>query len=215
MVTRSLGAGRVRSAKLVGMTVEPNPPRGDLVRASHTEREAVLAILHDAYAQGRITVDEFGERSEIATVARTVGELKAVVSDLPVDFMQSGLEPVTNGIDVVEWKGSLSSLKRKGSWQVPRRIVIQRRFGSVELDFTEAQFTSDVVDIELTIVGGSLEMRVPEGASVSIDEVEVVGGSVEDHRKGAVASGRPHIRLGGTLRWGSIEVRGPRKRIFG
>ncbi len=205
------------------MTAQPSEPRRDRVpeseiRASNPDREATLAILHDALAQGRITADEFAERSEAALAARTMGDLQPLVSDLPVEFMQSGLEPLaygaTNGTDVVEWRGSLSSLKRKGAWQVPRRIVLQRRLGSVELDFTEAQFTSDVVDIQLDIVGGSLEMRLPEGAGASLDEVEVVGGSVEDHRKGLKTTGRPLIRLTGTLRWGSVEIRGPRKRLF-
>lgn len=199
------------------MTVEPSDSQRDMIRASNPDREAILAVLHDALAQGRITSDEFSERSEAAVSARTIGDLKPLVSDLPVDVMKSGAEPgplTLDGTDVVEWRGSLSSLKRKGAWQVPRKIVLHRRLGSVELDFTNAQFTSAVVDIEIDLAGGSIEMRLPEGASATTDEVVVVGGSVEDHRKDAPANGRPHIRISGTLRWGSLEIRGPRKRIF-
>jgi hypothetical protein len=202
------------------MTSEPSSR--DLIRASNPEREAILEILHDALEQGRIAPDEFAERSEAALAARTLGDLRVLVADLPLDVMRTGgsaaldLTPIAaDGSDVVEWRGSMSSLKRKGAWQVPRRIMLHRRLSSVELDFTEALFTSQVVDIELDVAGGSVEMRVPDGASVSMDEVTVVGGSIEDHRRNQIANGRPHIRVTGSLRWGSLEVRGPRRKLFG
>jgi hypothetical protein len=199
------------------MTSEPS--ERDLIRASNPEREAILEVLHDALAQGRIQPDEYAERSESALAARTVGDLKALVSDLPLEAMRHGGTAAldiaaADGTDVVEWRGSMSSLKRKGAWQVPRRILIHRRLSSVELDFTEAQFTSTVVDIELDVSAGSVEMRVPEGASVTMDDVAVTGGSIEDHRKNVTANGRPHIRVTGSLRWGSLEVRGPRRKTF-
>ena len=36
--------------------------------------------------------------------------------------------------------GTFGSTKRSGPWRVPPRITLRRRFGSVELDFTSADF---------------------------------------------------------------------------
>lgn len=163
----------------------------DAIRASHDDREQVQAILQDALSQGRITPDEFAERTMIAAEARTIGDLRPVLEDLPVAYGGSPTAPVVPGSDVVEWRGTFGSIKRNGAWTVPAQIRIHRRMGSVELDFTEAQFTSPVTDVELDVTGGSIEIRVPAGATVSTDEVVVNLGSIEDHRKTREAGGSP------------------------
>jgi hypothetical protein len=185
----------------------------DSVRASHGDREHVMGLLQEAYAQGRITVDEFGDRTDRAGAAKTVGDLRPLVADLPA--AQPTATPVPSGGDVVQWKGTFGSLKRSGPWVVPAKIILHRRMGSVELDFTEARFSTPVVEIELDVIGGSIEIRVPEGAEVNTDAVDVVLGSVEDHRKNATGGGRPLIRFAGTLRAGSLETRGPKRKLFG
>jgi uncharacterized protein DUF1707 len=145
------------------------------MRVSDAEREQILAKLGDSMANGLIDTGEFDERSGKAVAARTRGELEAIVADLPA------APGATN--DVVELRGTSSSLKRKGNWVVPRTLVLDSRMGSTELDFTEATIEHPVVDIELAINGGSVELRLPEGASATTDGVEVTKGSVEDHRK--------------------------------
>src|SRR5437762_13700094 len=91
----------------------------DAIRASHNDRERVQAILQDALSQGRITPDEFAERTTIAAEARTIGELRPVLEDLPVAYAGSPVAPVVAGGDVVEWRGTLGSIQRKGAWTVP------------------------------------------------------------------------------------------------
>lgn len=81
----------------------------------------------------------------------------------------------------------LGSLKRQGEWIVPTRLSLVRRMGSVELDLTRARFAGPIVVIELDMKFGSVDIRLPDGASASIDDVEVVVGSARDHRKDAPA----------------------------
>jgi hypothetical protein len=119
------------------------------------------------------------------------------------------------GDEVLELRGVFGSVKREGRWRVPRTLRLHRRMGSVELDFTEADIRYPVVRIELDTIGGSVEARVPEGASVNLDAVAVTLGSVQDHRKEAPIQGTPHFDIVGQLRWGSLEVRGPRRKILG
>jgi hypothetical protein len=53
------------------------------MRASDADRDAVLADLSEHYQAGRLTADEFDERAGRALAARTWGELKDLLRDLP------------------------------------------------------------------------------------------------------------------------------------
>ncbi|HEX3650771.1 MAG TPA: DUF1707 domain-containing protein [Pseudonocardiaceae bacterium] len=187
------------------------------LRVSHAEREHVQNLLQEALSRGMLDSAEFDERSGKAQAARVRRELNELVVDLPV--RASGISQPPDSVidtpDAVELNGWFSSLKRRGDWVVPRKLVLRPRMGSAELDFTDARIDHDVVEVELDVAGGSVELRLPEGASASMDRVDVVAGSAEDHRKNAGAYGRPHFQITGRVRWGSLEIRGPRRRLFG
>src|SRR5271169_1040276 len=59
-------------------------PPGDL-RVSDADRDRALSELSQAFQVGRITADEFDQRSEQALGARTGKELIALLADLPPD----------------------------------------------------------------------------------------------------------------------------------
>jgi hypothetical protein len=189
------------------------------LRVSDAERAEAGELLREAMTRGMLEPDEYGERSAHAQAATTRGELDDITADLPCSASPGSGGPAASAPDgsddVVEWRGTLSSLQRRGDWRVPRKLVLRRRLGSVELDFTDAQIAYPVVEIELDIVGGSVELRLPDGAGAAIDDVAITVGSVEDHRKNATHTGKPHFLITGDIRWGSLELRGPRRWIFG
>jgi hypothetical protein len=55
----------------------------DRIRASDADRDRVAARLREHFAEGRLTQDELDERVAAALNARTYGELRAVMADLP------------------------------------------------------------------------------------------------------------------------------------
>ena len=55
------------------------------IRASDNERDSVVEVLRDAYTDGRITLEEFGERTSAAYASKTWGDLRELTSDLPVE----------------------------------------------------------------------------------------------------------------------------------
>jgi uncharacterized membrane protein len=59
-------------------------PPGDL-RVSDADRDRALSELSEAFQVGRLTADEFDQRSGQALRARTGRELTALLADLPVD----------------------------------------------------------------------------------------------------------------------------------
>jgi Domain of unknown function (DUF1707) len=176
-------------------------------RISDADRNGTLRRLHNAVALGLIDIDEFEDRSTRVSTARTRGELDTLVGDLPGPGAI-----VTSAADRVELRGWLGSLKRHGEWIVPTRLALVRRVGSVELDLTNAHFAGPVVVIELDMIRGSVRIRLPDGASASIDDVTVYGGSARDLRKGASAEGTPHVVLTGRMVMGSVKIRGPRRQ---
>lgn len=53
------------------------------LRAGDADRDATLAVLREAFAEGRLLPDEYQARMEQATQARTMGQLDQLVADLP------------------------------------------------------------------------------------------------------------------------------------
>jgi len=53
------------------------------MRASDADREHVMAMLHEQVGTGRLTLEEFAQRSATAYQSQTVGELEALTRDLP------------------------------------------------------------------------------------------------------------------------------------
>ncbi|MFJ3791734.1 DUF1707 and DUF4190 domain-containing protein [Kitasatospora sp. NPDC090091] len=60
----------------------PQMPQAAM-RAAHTDRDRTVDVLKAAYAEGRLSADEYGQRFEAASSAQTYGELARLVADLP------------------------------------------------------------------------------------------------------------------------------------
>jgi Domain of unknown function (DUF1707) len=53
------------------------------MRASDADRERTATLLREHHAQGRLTPEEFNDRLDRAFAAKTIGELDALLADLP------------------------------------------------------------------------------------------------------------------------------------
>lgn len=76
----------------------PGDPR---LRASDTDRERTAELLREHHAVGRLTAQEFEVRLDKVFAARTLGELDALLADLPaIDLYQlpsASIRPVRRG----------------------------------------------------------------------------------------------------------------------
>ena len=90
-------------------TVPSGPPGQPWMRASTADRDRVIDLLTAAYGEGRLTKDEFDERSAQALAGKTYADLSSVVADLPggspvaAQPYQSGYYPrprPTNGLAI-------------------------------------------------------------------------------------------------------------------
>ncbi|TMR38471.1 DUF1707 domain-containing protein [Nonomuraea zeae] len=176
------------------------------MRVSDEDRERTAQQLQLAFTEGRLTHLELEDRLEIALTAKTYGDLLGLITDLPVE------QPVD---DVVTLESKNGHLKRSGDWAVPRRLRVSSKYGSVELDLSEAVITHPVVDIELDLTYGSAKIVLPEGGVANLDAFQTDWGNTATsdvpsrQRPGAV-----YVVVSGRAKYGGLSVRYPRKRWF-
>jgi uncharacterized protein DUF1707 len=65
------------------------------IRVSDTERDQAVAELSEHYQAGRLTLEEFDDRSSLALQARTGSDLVALFADLPTTVMPAAMLPAT------------------------------------------------------------------------------------------------------------------------
>jgi hypothetical protein len=205
-----LTAGRRRSARrpescyLLGVTSRPAPH--DL-RASDADRERVIALLADAVGDGRLTLDEHAERVERAQQARTLGELAALTTDLATASAQpirlDTRKPVA---------GIFGRERRDGRWVVPERLAVTAIFGEVVLDLREALLQSQRVTVLATMMGGTLQLIVPDGIAVEVTGKAVLSRkSAEASRRPGDPPGTPVIEVRALALGGRVKVVRPRR----
>jgi hypothetical protein len=61
---------------------DPRDPRFAGLRTADRDRDVIREVLSEAYAEGRLTHEEFDARTDELEQARTLGELPALVADL-------------------------------------------------------------------------------------------------------------------------------------
>ena len=162
------------------------PAQPPVVRASDADREAVVARLQTAVGEGRIDLDEFGQRAEAAYQAATRAELDLLVADLPVDAQppvqivgQRPQEEVTSVFGDITLAVTAAPPKRAGTV-----------FGDVRIDLRGLRTGADRLDLYLSTVFGDIDVIVAEGV-----DAELHGRTVFGDRKVQLA---PVPRLAGT-----------------
>jgi hypothetical protein len=74
---------------------DPRSPEYGALRASDADREIVHRVLGSAYADGRLTREEFDQRSDAVLSVRTLSELPVLIADLVPVAGPPGRLPVT------------------------------------------------------------------------------------------------------------------------
>ncbi|MBW0119486.1 DUF1707 SHOCT-like domain-containing protein [Pseudonocardia abyssalis] len=186
------------------------PREPDDLRASDQDRHRVAERLHAAAAEGRITLDELGERLESLYSARTYGELVPLTRDLPVDAVGRVVQPAASTVpDGVTGPSAsvaiMSGCHRSGEWVVPSRHSAVALMGGVELDLRHARFTGPDTTITAVAIMGGIEITVPEHLHVEVDGIGLMGGF--DGRGAGVRQGGPRVRITGVALMGGVEVK--------
>jgi hypothetical protein len=217
--------GRVDESQLQKRPQQPaNPPvrtampdgAPDL-RASDADRDRVADILRDALAEGRLDAAEHSERLDRVYAAKTLGDLEPLVRDLPAGAaarQQPAPAPrayaADGGGENPNLVGILGGAERKGRWRVGHKITAVAILGGVEIDLTEATFTSPELIIHCTAIMGGVSIKLPENVTLRGGGVVGIMGGSDIKAFEASDPGAPVVRVDGFAFWGGVEAKAKR-----
>lgn len=154
---------------------------------------------------GRLTLDEHGERVERAYSARTLGQLAGLTGDLlPADE-----QPIR--LDDGPLHALFGTVRRDGRWVVPARFPVAAVFGTLEIDLREALLQRRHVVVHASVLGGRLRLLVPEGVRVEFTGRSIAGSRALRVRRPPDRDA-PLIEVSGMVVLGSIGARTPKRR---
>jgi len=144
----------------------------DTHRVSDAEREQSVALLRDALVAGRLTLEEYYERVEIAYQARIGQELARIQEDLPAI---TG-EPVGSRRKPTHLTAALfGHVVRRGRLRLRGWTIAVGAFADLDLDLREAEFDGPQTAITILLAFGNVDVYVPEGISVDVRGITVFG----------------------------------------
>jgi hypothetical protein len=175
----------------------PGPGAEAAILASNSERDAAAQRLQVAFAEQRLTDEEFDQRIRAALTARTTADLEKLTADLPAstpDYGQAGLAAPGRkpGRFVVTFK---NSIRRSGRWSVPKRLMFGVYKGSGLLDLRAADLTAPVTTIRAVIYKSRTEIVLPPGVQLELGGLGV--SSDCDPASQAIRPGAPVVRVVG------------------
>ena len=175
-------------------------------------RRAAIEALCAAQARGVLSPDAFLERFEQVRAAEDPETMAAIVADLEPELGAANF-PAHREPHPLPEQGEriatvLSSAARRGEHLLPERLALLVVLGSYKLDLREATWSSDVVDIEVQVVLGQIEIIVPPGTHVE-DRMGRMMSSIDHKRRPRKEQyGRGlTVRLAGDVVLGQVEIR--------
>lgn len=176
---------------------------GERLRASDADRERTVEDLASAAAEGRLTLEEYSERSGSALKARTVGELAALTADVPTSPVRDVGGPPDEEITAI-----LGNESRKGAWVVPPHLVVRSVLGDCHLEMQHAVIRQEVTTVDATARFGSITIWVPDGIDVRLSGRTVLSAKSSELR-GEPRPGAPILVVRCDLFCGAVNVRRP------
>jgi hypothetical protein len=195
--------------------MEPNTgdsePAAD-VRASDAERDATVERLSAATGDGRLTLDEFSQRMERASSARTRAELDRLVADLPADAGAAGTSVAGTSVAGPapagrSWHVSpVGGLRIGGPWRMDRHVIVISLVGGARLDLSQAELAAPEVTLTKVSLVGGVRVVVPDGIRVEVSGLSLIGGTRVE-RGPEPGPGAPTVHIRAFSLVGGVRVR--------
>ena len=149
------------------MTDQP-PPEGSL-RASDADRQAAVERLEKALSEGRITAEEFRQRTEAAYAATTTAALRPLLADLPDQPAAPEIVGRRAPSNVVNVFGDV----RLTAARLPRRVGTV--FGDIRIDLRDLRSDEERIELDLWTVFGDIDVILAEGVDGELEGFAVLG----------------------------------------
>jgi hypothetical protein len=176
--------------------------------ASDAERDQSVELLRSAVVEGRLTLEEFTERVELAQAARTDVQLAALARDLPARAPSVGVTADDAGSSPTErHRAFCARISRSGPLSLPARGSYRSIFGTIDLDLRQARLSADVTELDVFNLFGTVTVIVPEGVEVSVDGGGLFASQVVDSPQVPPVRDAPKLRIHASGPGGTLYVR--------
>lgn len=179
---------------------EDQPPRPPGVRAADADRDAVVARLQTAMAEGRLDMDEFGQRASAAYAAVTLGELDDLLADLP---RHAPTEIV--GTRTPDTVTSVFGDVKLAGVTPPHRVSTV--FGDVRIDLRAVRTDAPRIELFLSTIFGDIDVIVAEGVDGELHGRTVFGDRKIDLAPVRRVAGTPRVIVHGRTTFGDLRLR--------
>ncbi len=161
-----------------------------------------MLALRDDLLLGRLTLDEFSERVEIAYRAQISQDLVRARQDLPSPRsadVESGRRQKRLTVAL------FGRVIRRGRLRLRRRTLAISVFGDVDLDLREAELHDPRVAARLFVFFGNVDLYVPEGINVEVAGA-VIFGRLREWGRDVVRPDAPTISVRAFGCFGTVDV---------
>jgi hypothetical protein len=178
----------------------PDGPRA--VRASDADREATVTRLQSALGEGRIDLDEFGQRADAAYAAVARIELDHLVADLP-------LHPA-RPVEIVgrrpqeEVSSVFGDVVLAGGAPPQRASTV---FGDVRIDLRGLRTSEERIDLHLSTVFGDIDVILAEGVDGELQGRTVFGDRTIELAPVPRLAGTPLVVVHARAIFGDLRLR--------
>jgi len=190
------------------------------LRIGDRERDQVAAVLQQALAEGRITLDELDVRLDAVLRARTFADLDPLVVDLPVEPPSVALTrpparvqrrlpagPGHSPGDRLLLNAGWSNVTRRGRWEVPPFLRVDAGMATVNLNCLQAVPLGPVIDVEVAASMGTVRIVLPDTWAANADRLGSSWGVARIKVGSVPAPAAPLVLLHGSVGWGWLTVR--------
>jgi hypothetical protein len=150
----------------MGFVVDPS------YRVSDDDRERTIRTLRANLVEGRLTLDEFASRADLAYRAKIGAELSDVTGDLPAVVTSSA---PAHGRASRFTLGVFAHVVRSGRLRLRRRTMAVSVFADVDLDLRQAEIQAERTTVTVLAGFGNVDVYVPAGVNVDVGGLTIFG----------------------------------------
>jgi hypothetical protein len=172
-------------------------------------KDRARTALADGYAEDLIDQDELDERLDAVERARTVADLEPLMIGLT-----NGLTPSPARMALVPVSAAtperiavlLGSLARNGAWEVSGRTRVRVVLGAAILDLRTATLPDGPIELDVSVVLGSLDVFVPPGWQIDTRCGAILASVEQDDSHAPAPRERRVLRVTGRAVLGSVAI---------
>lgn len=175
------------------MSIEPNPlPQPPSDEPSEEDRQATVAVIQQALADGQIAFDELDERFRRVFEAHDQAQLRAAVADLP-ELRRTPPRADARHLVAASSFRLLGDTKIGGWLTVDDDLSTVNIIGDTVVDLSSADLPPTGVTITASSVIGDVKVILPDGVRVQVEVLALIGDRKE--RLAAPRPGAPTVRV--------------------